>query len=192
MGIAIRKQPKLKRAKGENTEDLQEHTWAFVLFGGGYKAHLCPRELVGDLIADIELRGGETGETRGTSQGLIDLSGMIMKNRPLEEIDLGGFKLIIPSQDFAHFLAKLEQVTIRKFAGGKEYFKIRGWMVCVVFTPAQRLDALRIMETLLPDATRRCEEADTEFERRLGEINKDKVRVVSPKMSKISVPKDNN
>lgn len=156
--------------------------WVCVGMMGGYKAHFCPSGLAGGLIADLAARGAEgEPETKGVLQGLIDLPGMIMTDRPLEEIEIDGFTLKIPSQDFAYFVDELaNKAPLRKFADGREYHKIHGWMVCVVMTPAQRDAVLARMAELLPEARKRSDEADEEFSRRLAEINKDKVRGSSP------------
>jgi hypothetical protein len=161
-------------------EELEDATWVRVM-SGGFKTHFCPSGMAGALIADLAARGAEgEAKTDGVLEGLIDLPGMIMMDRPLERIEIDGFTLIIPSQDFTYFVDELaNKAPVRKFADGQEYHKIHGWMVCVVMTPAQRQAVLEKMDELLPEASRRGDEADDEFSRRMSEINKDGVKVVS-------------
>lgn len=161
-------------------EELDDSSWVRIMMGG-FKTHFCPSGMAGALIADLAARGAE-GEpmTDGTLQGLIDLPGMIMVDRPLEKIEIDGFTLVIPSQDFTYFVDELaNKAPVRTFADGQQYHKIHGWMVCVVMTPEQREAVLARMEELLPEASKRGDEADDEFSRRMAEINKDGEKVVS-------------
>jgi hypothetical protein len=160
------------------TDNLAPGSWAFVLFGG-YKAHFCPSNLVGDLVADIEGRGGETIEVKQVDQGGADLPGIVLAHRSWEDIDLGGFKLGFPTQDFEHFVAELERSSIRKFSSGKEYHKIHGWMHCVILTPEQRTTVLKAMAEMLPDVRKRAEEEDRLFLEAMERVNKDKPRAFS-------------
>lgn len=161
-------------------EELDDASWVRVMMGG-YKTHFCPSGMTAGLIADLTARGAEgSPQTDGVLQGLIDLPGMIMQDRPLERIEIDGFTLIVPSQDFTYFMDELaNKAPLRKFADGQEYHKIHGWMVCVVMTPAQRERVLARMEELLPEAKKRGDEADEEFSRRIAEINKGGTKVVS-------------
>ena len=113
-------------------EELDDAAWVRVM-SGGYKTHFCPSGMTAALIADLTARGAEgAAQADGVLQGMIDLPGMIMVDRPLEEIEIDGFKLIIPSQDFTYFVDELANKSpVRKFADGQEYHKIHGWMICV-------------------------------------------------------------
>jgi len=159
-------------------DNLAAGSWAVVVFGG-YKAHFCPSELVGDLIADIESRGGETMEVKETDKGGADLPGIVAVNRPWEDIAIGGFKLGFPSQDFEHFMGELESSPVRRFASGREYHKIHGWLHCVVLTPEQRGTVLKTMGEMLPVARERAEEANKEFLKVMDRANEGRLRVVS-------------
>ncbi len=162
------------------TDDLKPGSWACVTFDG-FKTHFVPSELAGDLVADIEGRGGRTMEVMETDHGGADLPGMVSAGRPWEDIQLGGFKLGFPSTDLEHFLGELTRSPVRRFASGREYHKIHGWLHCVVLTPEQRVAAMEAMEAILPEVRRRAEEEDKKLERALERINADKVRVVRPR-----------
>lgn len=164
--------------------------WARLTFEG-YKQHYCPAELAADLLADIEARGGRNMEIEGTAEGAIDLPGMILADRPWEDLMIGPFKLGIPSQDFEIFAAELERSPVRRFASGKEYHKIHGWMTCVVVTPEQRERMLRDMEAMLPEARRHQEEADERLTNALDRMRKAGVLAPAPTLVP-APPKDNN
>jgi hypothetical protein len=155
-----------------DTKDLKG-PWAFVQFGAEakeellFKSHYCPVELAADLVTDLESRGGRVSALSDVSEGSIDLPGMITADRPWEDLTVGGLKLGIPSQDFGYFAAKLKCSPARRFASGKEYHKIHGWLVCVVVTPEQRSGMLADMEAMMPDADRRQGEADARLEKGL-------------------------
>ena len=174
-------------------DNLGSSSWVCVLFTG-FKAHFCPRDLVGGLIADIESRDGETNKVEEVSEGAIDLPGIVMADRPWEVLEVCGLRLSIPSQDFEHFMAKLETAPERRFANGAKYHKIHGWLQCVVFTPEQRETALRAMNKMLPEARKRCDDADKEFLKRMDKVNEGRLRAVSWRECALrgNAPKDKN
>lgn len=167
------------------TENLQDVMWAWVEHPG-YKGHYCPKKLAGSLLADLQKRrdrdyphkGGD-GNIEPVDEGGIDLPGMIMADRPIEKLKIDTFTLSIPSQDFAEFTRELGFVHKRVFSDGQAYYKIHGWMQCVVFTPEQRDLVLTEMKAMLPDVKKRADEADKEFSRRLDVLNAGEVKVIS-------------
>lgn len=185
------------------TENMQGNLWSFVFsFPFGYKNHYCPKKLVPGLLADLTARIGHDVEieVEDRDDGMIDLPGMLWVDRPYEKIKIDTFTLEIPSQDFSVFVRKLVEAPRRRFLDGQEYYKIHGYMCCVMFTPEQRDLVLQEMERLIPEAEKRCEEADRAFSDNIAEINKDGVKVISqkdkyskyaPKFIK-APPKDNN
>jgi hypothetical protein len=167
------------------TEDLQSELWAYVRVPA-YKAHYCPRKLAAPLAAALETRwkndhSDEDGPVNidPCNEGMIDLPGMIMIDRPMEKLKIDTFTLHIPSQDYWEFARELGFVHKRVFGDGQEYYKIHGRSTCVVFTPEQRDLVLAEMKAMLPDVKKRAEEADREFSRRMDKLNEGEVRVVS-------------
>lgn len=158
--------------------NLAVGSWALVLFEG-YKTHFCPSDLTGDLIADIGTRGGNVYELKETDEGGADLPGIVAVNRHWENILIDGFKLGFPSQDFEHFMAELESSPVRKFASGREYHKIHGWLHCIVLTPEQRIFVLKAMVEMLPMVRQRAEEENKRFLEAIDRANKDRLRVAS-------------
>lgn len=166
------------------TDNLSAGSWALIQFDG-FKFHFCPSELAGDLIADIEARGGPALKLEGVDHGVIDLPGIVLANRSWEDIQIGGFTLGFPSQDFEHFMAELEYSPVRKFTSGREYHKIHGWLHCVVLTPEQRKAVLKVMAEMLPEACKRAEEENRLFLEAMDRVNKDKLRAASWREAKL-------
>lgn len=166
------------------TDDLTDFLWAFV-WVTGYKPHFVPKKLVTSLVGDLTTReheeegAGEVYEVRGVETGGCDRAGMIMVDRPYEKIKIDTFSLEFPSQDFEHFMLRLFKAPERKFQNGDRYYKIHGWLHCVMFTPEQRDLVLKAMEEMLPAVREKADAADKEFSRRMREINKDGVKVIS-------------
>jgi hypothetical protein len=167
------------------TEDLQSELWARVHVST-YKDHYCPRKLAAALLTDLQARGerdhhdyDDESHIEPCSEGGIDLPGMIMTDRPIEKVKIDTFTLSIPSQDFREFARELAFVHKRVFSDGQEYYKIHGWRMCVVFTPEQRDMVLAEMQRMLPEVEARADAADREFSRRMDEVNKGGVRVLS-------------
>jgi hypothetical protein len=187
----------------ETEADLSDFLWAFVWIAG-YKVHFVPKKLVADVISDLQNReheeegAGEIVELKGVESGWCDRPGMIMTDRPIEHIRIDTFTLDIPSQDFQYFARKLQKAQERRFPSGEKYYKIHGWLHCVVFTPDQRKLLLQTMKEMWPGVHERAEAADKEFSRRMRELNKadpEKPKVIShrdkesPYIKKIPKPK---
>jgi hypothetical protein len=159
-------------------DNLESGAWALIMFDT-FKAHFCPGELAADLIADIVGRSGNVVSMERASEGGIDLPGIVLANRRWEDIPLDGFNLGFPAQDFEHFMAELEAAPERRFANGRGYHKIHGWLHCVVLTPGQRETVLGAMAAILPEVRIRAEEENRKFLEAMGRVNADKVRAVS-------------
>ena len=166
------------------TDDLSGFLWAAV-WVTGYKVHFVPKQFVHGLIEDLTSReheeegAGEVYEVKGVESGFCDRPGMIMTDRPIERIKIDTFPLDIPSQDFEYFMRKLIKAQERTLPTGEKYYKIHGWLHCVMFTPEQRDMVLTAMEEMLPEVRVKAEEADDEFSRRIAEINKGGEKVIS-------------
>jgi hypothetical protein len=180
--------------------DLTDFLWAFV-WVTGYKAHFVPKQLVMGIVQDLTSReheeegAGEVFEIKGVDAGFVDRPGMIMVDRPVEKIKIDTFHLDIPSQDFQYFGKKLLKAELRQLPDGQKYYKIHGWLHCVVFTPDQRDLVLKTMAEMYPEVESKAEKADKEFSRRMREINKNGVKVVShrdkesPHVKRVRKPK---
>lgn len=161
--------------------DLSGSLWGFML-SSGWKGHFCPTSLMAELIEDSNRRGHELGILEQASKGFIDMPGMIMTDRSHETIRIDTFDLTIPTQDYEYFYMELKKGPKRKFPSGQEYYKIHGWLVCVVFTPEQRDMILAAMKERLENGVKeRAKAEDEEFTRRIQSINSDGVKIISPR-----------
>lgn len=166
-----------------------ENISGWVLFmSSGWKGHWCPAELLPGLMEDSSRRGHGMGSYEPAERGLIDLPGMVMVDRSIQTFDIGGFKLRIPTEDTEQFYFELRSNKERVFSDGRKYFKIHGWIHCVVMTPEQRLSLLREMETRMDDVKRITREETHEFQRRISQVNSGGVRIMTSKAPE-SMPK---
>lgn len=113
-------------------------SWSHFRFARA-KAHYVSEGLRAGLMTEASER--QFGFIKETSvfDGSIDLPGMIWAHRGYEVIDMPGeLKLSIPYSDAFYFRMKLEKAPPRTFADGSQYYKIHGWLVCVVLTPFER------------------------------------------------------
>jgi len=181
--------------------DLTGFLWARVHILG-YKVHFVPKSLVPDIVADLQSRehedplAGEVEEIEGVDHGGCDRPGMIMTDRPWETIKIDTFRLEIPTQDFEYFAKKLFKAPARKGPSGSTYYKIHGWIHCVVFTQEMRDLVLGAMAEMLDEVRERADAADREFSRRLRVLNENSpVKVIShrdkesPYVREVKVPK---
>jgi len=171
-------------------ENLKDARWAIVR-SSMFKAHACPSNMVAGVVSDIKSRGGDILEIRAQDSVVIDLPGMVMVDRPMEQVEIDGFTLAMPSQDFDWFLDELYRLAPeRSFKDGTKYHKIHGWVVCFVMSPDQKARMLEKMERMLPDVMKRAGQADQDMERRVARMDRDKKRIVRPKP--VLVKKDSN
>lgn len=154
----------------------------------GWKVHWCPTALLPGLMEDSVARAHGEGAFESVTKGFIDLPGMILQDRAIETLKLEGFTLRIPSEDFEHFYDSLKEKKVRKFNDGREYFKIHGWLHCVVFTPELRDACLELMRNKLTAAKKRGEDDRARFRSAIAKVNADGVKVISAKAPD-SIPK---
>lgn len=172
------------------TELLCDSLWASV-YVTGYKIHYAPRALVAGLVTDLELRqsleypSSSDCETiiKEEKDGLLDLPGMCMIDRPMERIIIDTFKVIIPSQHFRFFYDKLNDSNEQTLKDGRKCYKMHGWLSSVVFTRDQRAMVLQEMKEMMPRVDKRVLIADEEFNRRVKELYKERLITIVDKKS---------
>lgn len=157
----------------------------------GMKGHACPNVLLSELLADIRARllahdpqaDLQPVFNEPITEYGLDCPGMVMADRKWEDIPVEpGFTLGFPYSDFGFFLQVLEELSPRTFVpGGQQYFKLHGWMHCVVLTPDQRQTVLEYMRAHAAAVQVKADAEDQEFDARLADLNKDQLRVVRVK-----------
>jgi hypothetical protein len=120
--------------------------------GYSCKPHFVPTSLQPDISNELvtrfsrsNLNGENSFTAKPTTEGLVDLPGMVRVDRTYEEFDLGGFKLSIPTTDIDFYYSELTKLPERQ-VNGKPYYKIHGWIHCVVLTPEHRTIILNQIE----------------------------------------------
>lgn len=140
--------------------------------------HAVPVDLSNDLETDLN----ERGETKNfefssiwVSQPIekfaIDLPGMIMIDRHMRSLTIEGLEISIPSEDWANFLNMLHLLPERKFQSGEAYYKLHGYLRCLVLSPEHRQQMIAAMVGQLEDAEKEAEEDLQRFTAKLEEVN---------------------
>lgn len=149
----------------------------------GFKVHISLSRYSKPLQDDLVSRLGNDSfidpTVRDVSSTLIDLPGMIMADRSVENIKIDTLNLGIPSSDFEYFYGKLAKLQPRTFADGQVYYKLHGYLVCLVLTEEQRNVLLSEMDSTREAAKARANKDDAEFEKRIKEINKKNTKVLT-------------
>lgn len=134
-------------------------TWHRIIFYGAVP-HVASDELQQEVLDDLLARGATLREQKVIAEWGVDLPGVVRISRPFEEFDFEGSKVAIPSEDVGSFLIRLRNLPLRRFSNGKEFVKLHGFMVAVVFTPTQR-DAFRDeLEKIVVGADKRVRDFD--------------------------------
>lgn len=163
------------------TVDLENAKWVS-FYADGWKPHVVHKSLLNGLMSDASSRHHSPGNVEVIYKGFIDLPGMIMKDRSYQKIEVvDGFTLEIPSQDFLYYFRELRDGPEREFSTGQKYYKIHGWLVCMVFSTEQRDRILSVMRERLEEVNEIAKREDEEFSNRLKKINKDGIKIVSPR-----------
>lgn len=159
--------------------DETKSEWRFLLIEG-WKGHFVPEHLAAELIDDAIARGHDSFALDVPKDtAFIDLPGMVMVDRKLQTINVGDLPLEIPVSDFGTFLNHLKKLKPRVFAGGQTYRKLHGWLHCIVIPEASYTKMVLDMTTMLPAVEIMADQENKEFVRRLDEVNKDGVKVIS-------------
>jgi hypothetical protein len=151
---------------------MSKVTWVRVCFENA-KTHLVCKGLMKALIVDMAKRdctlmnfatnygkdyeSEEWSNPRVVTEWGIDMPGMINAKRPNELFNFCGLKFEVPSEDVASFILALEKLPPRSF-GKQTYYKLHGFMQCVVLTKTQYNEMLRLLRGRVQIAERRATE----------------------------------
>lgn len=154
-------------------------------FAAEWKPHWVHSSLVTPLAEDAKRRWHEFVSVepmpRGHPEAFLDLPGMVMQDRTYQDFQVDGLHLRLPTQDVYAFREELESGRLRTFQTGEKYYKLHGWLNCLVLSEVQG-DALRAqIEARWPEIEAAAKAEDEEFIRRIREVNKGEVKVVSPR-----------
>lgn len=155
------------------------------------KWHFCPRELVLGLTYDLTSRGMDDLVIKPCAEGALDLPGIVCINRTWQDLNIEGIKFEVPTTDFAFFALALAKLPLRKFHDGVGYYKLHGWLHCLVLTELQRANLTIEMDRRLLDVKK---QGDIEEDRLLEGIQKavDAGHIVSDRVAPTPVSKRPN
>ena len=139
----------------KNSVDLSDSLWAKIIDSGCehltedqqrdprerhfFKTHVCPTQLVADLISDLTTRNPSAKLKVTPVNGImLDLPGMMWSQRGYQEIKIDTLNVSMPYNDFAALYARYKMYEQREFSSGSKYFKFHNRFVCLVLTPDQR------------------------------------------------------
>lgn len=114
-------------------------SWSYFRFAQA-KGHFVRENLRAQLLEEAtERKFGFEAEDRDVTEGGIDLPGMIWVHRGFEVIELpGGLKFSLPYSDAIFFMKELENAPLRSFKDGTVYYKLHGWLSCIIMNPFER------------------------------------------------------
>lgn len=165
--------------------------WKLALFEKGVKAHFIPSELFKDICDELYTRFTvKPFETYDKDQAWYDIGGMAMMDaKHLEWNTPGDLKFTLMADHFEYAYDELKNAEVRE-VNGKKYYKLHGWLHCIILTPAQRDFLLEDWEKNLQEYSQAAMMSNLEFERRMAEINKNGLKVIHK--PRINLPKDKN
>lgn len=165
--------------------------WKLVLMTGNVKAHYIPENLHKDILEDICARHkSQPFETYDKDEAVHDVGGAAMIDEEFLTWELSpGMKFSTRVSHFEYALTALKKAELREIKGHK-YYKIYGWLHCIVLLPEHRDLLLKAWEENLQKYSEKALCANFEFEKRMAEINKDGMKIQH--VPRIKIPKDLN
>lgn len=164
-------------------------SWKLVLFNERVKAHFIPESLYQDIVDELYTRYLQKPFVEyDKDQAIFDIGGMVM-------VDEEWLSWITPPKDLqitmrvTHFQYAYDELLELKEreVNGKKYYKLHGWLHCIVLTPEQRNYLLQEWGKMAESIKEKALLANLEFDKRLAEINKDKEVIISK--PRVDIPK---
>lgn len=138
--------------------DVSGNPWTWARFDDA-KPHAVHRSLVEGLIVDMEGRGCTIEAAEGIDSISFDLPGPIIIGAPQRTFKVDLLKIEIPCDDVPVIYSKLCDLPARHFYDGSEYYKLHGFLRCLVMTPQQK----EMLEALTWAAADECVTRADEF-----------------------------
>lgn len=164
-------------------------SWKLVLFDDGVKAHYISESLHKDILDELYARYLRKPFVEyDKDQAIYDVGGMVM-------VDEEWLSWITPPKDlqitmrvthFQYAYDELLQLEERE-VNGQKYYKLHGWLHCIVLTPAQRDYLLKQWAIQAQVIKEKSLLANLEFDKRISEVNKDKEFIISK--PRVDIPK---
>ncbi len=132
-------------------------TWRYLTFYGA-KSHAVHENLSQEIIDDLSARDCELESDEPLVTELaIDQPGMIAADRPWINFNLAGLEITIPCEDVATFVLQCAKYELRG-SPGKNYYKVHGFMKCLVLSQVQFMFFRKELAMHLLDAEQQAAE----------------------------------
>lgn len=131
--------------------------WRFIRFEGAI-CHTVPVELEAGIVDDLVRRDCDLHSVQPVTGSSIDIPGPVCVDRPWETFDVDGLSLDIPCEDVEALADYLGGLQVRHTRDNEPYYKMHGFMRCLVLTPIQRDDLHMQMVERIPGADARSSE----------------------------------
>jgi hypothetical protein len=152
--------------------------WYRIMTNKGWRVF--PQSLTENYLKWISVDPSKyEGNLEETIEVAVDHPGMVAADRTWQDVEIQGLTISFPSTDFGSFLAELEESSPEIAPGGIECYKIRGWLAGVILLPDMREQLIEKMSEMYPAVEIIADKENAEFMRRMREINRDGVKVIS-------------
>jgi hypothetical protein len=142
-----------------------------IFWDGNVKPHAVADGLVEDIRVDIERRYTAPVLNVVDKDGqemCMDRGGSMMVDAQWVDVPVEGSVFRVPVRDVQEFYIALLQARHRLTPSGQPYYKLHGWIHCIVFTPEQREAVLAAWADGMKEYVAFAEAEAVEFQRRMA------------------------
>lgn len=142
-----------------------------------WKGTVIRKDLLPQLLKDYEARGhdpkAQPTYQKDTQEIALYCPGMVLADRRWLNISLeDGFVLSFPFEDAEFFLGELKRLEARTFSDGTVYYKLHGWIHCMVLDLQQRLSLIKQMEVNIEHIRKVAKEQADRFTEAMQAVQK--------------------
>ena len=130
---------------------------------GSVKLHIVPHELVATVVADLKGRGSPYVTQNPIAECGFDYPGMVHMDDVWYDFPLDGLVAQFSARSFEGMLKQLRELSKRTAPSGLWYFKLHGYLNCLVLTPKDRVRLLDSMTSKLQEALAQAELENRRF-----------------------------
>lgn len=131
-------------------------TWHWLTYQNAV-THAVSETLLASHKREARRRGFREDDGSGTLDRLgFSLPGMAIQGEPWEVVRVDGLAISVRGHDFGSVLGELRGLKRRKFADGKQYYKLHGFHRAIVLTAAQRQELERAMSAVVDEVDARA------------------------------------
>jgi len=124
---------------------------------GSVKLHIVPDELVDCIVADLKERGSPFFRQNVTPVVGLDYPGIVHMEDVWYDFQLDGIIAQFSARSFEGMLQQLRELKQRTAPDGKAYFKMHGFLNCLVLAPDDLMCLRSLMVPKLQEALAQAE-----------------------------------